>query len=180
MRVETILASLRKLKREVDAHLALEVMLLHSEDSQITNVKGTPFRNLTKAILNLEPDQVQLEIPYRPPSESFVKQPSRKQLELIFSELSRTLGEDRLWVYSLHDQRGKIVTWRYTGSPERRIIELLKRRPCSAVDISKSLGIDLSITSELLNKMTEGGKVAMKISDDEQYYSYKENPLTGD
>ncbi len=173
MNIETAIQSIRKLRKEVKGTLALEVMLLRSEDGKITNVKGRPLRNLMDAILDVEPDQVQLEVPYRPPSESFVKPPSREKLKQIFDELSEALGEDRLLVYGLHDKRDRMATWFSHEALEREIVELLKRRPCSVIDISSSLGIDLSVAKRFLNKMTEEGIIAVRVWNGEEYYYYK-------
>lgn len=172
--IETIVDSIKKLRKEVKGAVALEVMLLRSEDAQITNVEGRPLRNLMGAILNLEPDHVQLEVPYRPPSESFVKPPPREKIKLIFDELSEALGENKLRVYGLHDKRSKMVTWLSHEALEREIVELLKRRPCRIIDVSASLGIELSATKSLLNKMTKKGVITIKVSDSEKYYCCKE------
>ena len=49
---------------------------------------------------------------------------------------AEALGENKLWVYVLHDRRGRSVTWLTHESIEKKTLELLKRRPCRVVDIS--------------------------------------------
>ena len=176
LKIETILDSIKKLRKEIKGALALEVMLLRSEDGRITNVDGRPLRNLTNAILSLEPDHVQLEVPYRPPSESFVKPPPQEKIKLIFNELSGILSEERLLVYGLHDKRGRRVTWLSHEALEREIAELLERRPCRSTEISTSLGIDPSATKKLLQAMTRKGILTVKVMDGEEYYSCEREP----
>lgn len=150
-----------------------QVVLMHSEDGKITNVEGKGLRSLLDAILDVEPDQVQLEVLYRPPSESFVKPPPREETKLVFDELSKTLGKDRLWVYGLRDKRGKSVTWLSHESLERGAVKLLKRRSCRVVDISASLGIDSSDARRLLRKLREKLFIVAETSKGEIYYSYR-------
>ncbi len=170
---ETIIDSIKRLKTEVRGTVALEVMLLRSEDGKITNVEGKHLRNLLDAILDVKPDLVQLEVPYRPPSESFVKSPSQEKVRLIVKELSEALGENRLWAYGLHDRRGKPVTWLTHVSLERETLNLLERRPCRVVDVSASLGIESSTAWDLLRRLEEKGLVVAEISKGERYYSHR-------
>jgi len=174
--LKTIVESIKKLKAESKGAVALEVMLLRSEDGKITNVDGHSLRNLMSAILSLEPDEVQLEVPYRSPSESFVKPPPQEQMKLISDDLSKALGADKLRVWGLHDKRGRMVKWLSHETLEREIVELLKRRPCSAIDVSVSLGTALSATKRQLRKMTKKDILTVETLHGEEYYSYQEEP----
>ena len=173
LNIETIVNSIKRLREEAKGTVALEVMLLRSEDERITNVEGKPLRNLLEAILDVDPDQVQLEVPYRPPSESFVKPPPREKIKLIFDEFSKALGEDKLWAYGLHDKRGISVNWFLHESIEREVVELLKRRPCRLVDISASLGIDLNTARSTIRRMKKRSLIVSKVSEGERYYFYR-------
>lgn len=173
LNVETIMNSIKRLREIVRGAVALEVMLLRSEDGRVTNVEGNRLRYLLDVIIDVEPDLVQLEAPYRPPSESFVKLPPQRRIKHIANELSKTLGKDKLWVYGLHDKRGKGVTWLSHESLEREVIALLKRRPCRVVDVSVSLGVDLSIAQNLLERLEERHLIVTETSKREMYYSYR-------
>ncbi len=173
MSTETIVDSIKELRKAVKGTVALEVMLLRSKDGRVTNVEGKPLTTLLEAILDVEPDQVQLEIPYRPPSESFVKPPPREKIELIFDKLSKVMGEDKLWVYGLHDKRGISVNWLLHKSLEREVVELLKRRPCRLVDVSASLGIDLNTARSTIRRLEKRSFIVSKMSEGERYYSYR-------
>jgi wyosine [tRNA(Phe)-imidazoG37] synthetase (radical SAM superfamily) len=172
MDVETIVDSIKKLKKAVKGTVALQVMLLRSEDGHVTNVDGMPLRKLLEAILDVKPDQVQLEMPYRPPSEGFVKPPPLEKIKPILDELSKTLGEDKLWVYGVHDKRGMIVNWLLHESIEREVVELLKRRPCRLEDVSASLGIDHHKTQNVIRRLEKRNLIISKVSKQEKYYSY--------
>lgn len=171
--LDTIVDSIKKVRREFEGALALEVMLLSTKNRQVTNVEGRPLKRLMEAILDVKPELVQLDVPYRPTSESFVRQPSRERVKVIYQELAEFLGEAMLWVYGLHDKRGKQVEWLSHISLEIEALDLLKRRPCRVVDISESLGIDLSVVSSILTKLVGKGSVLVKVSNEERYYSYR-------
>ncbi|MDH5634722.1 MAG: radical SAM protein [Candidatus Bathyarchaeota archaeon] len=171
LHIDRIVESIKRLKEVVRGTVALQVMLIHSRNGKITNVMGKSLRNLIEAILDVKPDQVQLEVPYRPPSESFVKPPSKEKVELIFNEVSGVLGEGRLWVYGLHDKREKGVTWLSHESLENEVIEMLKRRPCRVVDVSTSLGIDISTAQSLLRRLRKNQFIVAEMSEGEKYFS---------
>lgn len=171
--IETIVGSIKRLKSEIKGLLALEVMLLQTENGKVTNVKGKPLRNLIDAVLDVNPDIVQLEVPYRPPSESFVKPPPQSRIETVSRELSETLGKEKLWVYGQHDKRGKRVMWLRHESLEKEILALLERRPCRVVDISFSLGIDLFTAQRLLEAFEKNRQISTKVIKEEKFYLKK-------
>lgn len=171
--IETIVESIKKLKDVIEGLLALEVMLLQTENGKVTNIKGKPLRNLIDAVLDVNPDVVQLEVPYRPPSESFVKPPPKSRIETISKELSETLGKEKLWVYGQHDRRKRRVTWLRHESLEKEVLTLLERRPCRAVDISLSLGIDLFTAQRLLKTLEKNRQVIIRVIEEEKFYFKK-------
>jgi len=171
--IETIVGSIKRLKGEIKGLLALEVMLLQTENGKVTNIKGKPLKNLIGAVLDVNPDIVQLEVPYRPPSESFVKPPPQRRIEMVSKELSETLGKEKLWVYGQHDRRGKRVMWLRHGSLEKEVLALLERRPCRVVDISFSLGIDLFTAQRLLKALEKNRQVSTRVIKEEKFYFKK-------
>jgi len=172
MDIETIVDSIKELEKTVKGIMALEVMLLRSEDGHVTNVDGKPLRKLLDAILDVRPDQVQLEVPYRPTSEGFVRPPSIEKIKPIMNVLSETLGEDKLRVYGVHDKRGMPVNWLLHESIEREVLELLKRRPCRLVDVSISLGMDHHTAQKIIKRLEKKDLMISEVSNGERYYSY--------
>ena len=171
--IETIIDSIKKLRKEATGIVALEVMLLHTESKHISNIESEPLQSLLNAIVEINPDQVQLEVPYRPPSESYVKPPPQRKIKFIANKLSKALGEGKLLVYGLRDKRGRSVTWLSHGNLEEELIELLKRRPCRVNDVSASLGITSLMARRLLKKLGETRLVVTETSKGEKYYSYR-------
>jgi len=172
--IETIINSTKKMKEESEGRLALEVMLLESDRKTITNVDGVHLQRLLQAIIDIEPDLVQLLVPYRPPSEDYVRIPPSQKVKFISDKLTEALGEERLWVYGKHDRRGRAVRRITLESPEQEILKLLRRRPCRAIDVSSSLGIGLPDAVRLLKNLKQKHMVVSEILRGESYYVHKE------
>ena len=175
LNIKTVIGSIEKVKHTVKSTLALEVMLLRSADDRITNVEGKPLQALLDAIINVNPSQVQLEVPYRPPSEGFVEIPSQKEVELVFAGLAKHFEKSQLRVYGFYDEHGKGVRWLFHKSLEREAIELLERRPCSVVDVSKSLGISLLTATSLLERLVNENLVNVEVRKGKKYYLKRED-----
>ena len=170
LNVKAIIDSIAKLKREIKGRLALEVMLLQSENGRLTNVKGEHFKKLVDAIIEVDSDIVQLEIPYRPPSQRDIEPPSQGRLRKISRDLSEVLGEEKLWTYGIHDRRGGKVAWSRHKSVKEEVLNLLKRRPCRAADVSISLGLDPRTAEEVLRSLRKTCGLTAKIVNDEKFY----------
>ena len=168
--VKTIIDCIRQMKKESKGTLALETMLMESVDGRITNVKGKHLENLADAMSSIQPDLVQLEVPYRPPSESYVRQPTEEEVSFVSHRISQVLGEGRLWVYGIHDRRGEEVRWLECKSLEEDVMELLRRRPCSAIDVSTSFGIDVGSAKGILEGLEKTGKVGTVKVKEEKFY----------
>jgi wyosine [tRNA(Phe)-imidazoG37] synthetase (radical SAM superfamily) len=172
LNIKTIIRSIKKLKRSFNGILSLEVMLLATKNGEKGNVRGKPLKNLLDSIISVEPDLVQLEIPYRPTSESFVLQPSSETVKSISQKLGKRLGENKIWVYGIHDRRGRKVGWFEHRSLENDALDLLKRRPCRVQDISDSLGISSSDAKRLIKGLDEKNLINTKKIKGEQYYQH--------
>ncbi|KYH42831.1 MAG: Fe-S oxidoreductase [Candidatus Bathyarchaeota archaeon B63] len=170
LRISTLIDSIKKLRGEIKATLALQVMLLHSENGRVTNVKGEHLKKLINAIIEVQPDIVQLEVPYRPPSESYVRQPPRRDLREISQKLSEALGRGRLWIYGIHDRRRGNVMWLRHRSLEKEVLDLLGRRPCRITDIAFSLGIEISEARRILRMLEKKAEVKTRMVNNKEFY----------
>lgn len=93
----------------------------------------------------------------------------------MFEELAKHFEKKQLRVYGFYDKHGKDVKWLSHKSLEREIIELLERRPCRIVDVSKSLGISLSVATNLLKKFVSENLVAVEVREGKKYHYVREH-----
>jgi wyosine [tRNA(Phe)-imidazoG37] synthetase (radical SAM superfamily) len=167
--LEEIQNGIKQLHGEMKGILALEVMLLRGARG-LTNVDGPPRKALIDGILDVNPDLVQIYTPWRPSAVKTVKPVTNKTLVDFGRELGDCLGDDRLWVYGVHDAREKGVGWNTHHRLEKDLLGLLRRRPCRMSDIQLSLGLQLSTVTTILEKLQISGKVKKTMVDQDTFY----------
>ncbi len=175
LNIKKITESIKQIKRISSGKLALEVMLLHNTANNVSNIQGKPLQDLIDAIVDVDPHQVQLDVPYRPPSEKFVKIPSHEEVGLVTNELLKYFLKNQLRVFNFGHEFSKHVNWLSHTSLEDEVIELLKRRPCRIVDVSKSVGIDWLTAADLIKKLTKKNLVQTNIRKGEEFFFIREN-----
>lgn len=173
--IDRIIESIKQIKLTSSGKLALEVMLLHYTINNTSNIQGKPLQDLIDAIVDIDPNQVQLEVPYRPPSENSVKIPSQEEVESVKSELLKHFSESQLQVFNFNHEFGEDVNWFSHTSLEEEVIELLKRRPCRVVDVSKSIGIDWLTASDLIKKLMKENLVQANIRKGKEFFFIRES-----
>jgi wyosine [tRNA(Phe)-imidazoG37] synthetase (radical SAM superfamily) len=139
-RHKQLMKSIRQLRQQTQATIALEVMLLETA-SGISNLVGQSKEQLQERIKELASfvDLVQLYTPWRPPVNPSVKPVDVKRLKNFASELSEIIDHSKLWIYGVHDARGKKAKWDLHSEFQEDIIAMLQRRPCRLCDLSLSL-----------------------------------------
>jgi len=155
---QSIREGIKKLGKEVEGILALEIMLLRGPRG-LTNIDGNPKKTLIESILEIDPDLVQIYTPWRPAALQSVTPLSVNRLREFASELEDHFDKEKVWIYGVHDAREKEVKWKVHNILEQEILELLSRRPCRIPDISISLGILPSIAASALVKLQKSGNV---------------------
>ncbi|MHA1768680.1 MAG: radical SAM protein [Candidatus Thorarchaeota archaeon] len=164
-----IVDSLKHLHRHVSGLLALEVMLLRGPRG-MSNVEGTPRKMLMERILEIRPEIVQVYTPWRPTANPGILPVSDAELRDFGNDLGQHLSQDRIWVYGVHDARGRSVVWKRHRDLETEVVELLERRPCRAIDVAASLGMPVSSAVRTLRSLTEKSIVIRRLRDGHPFY----------
>jgi wyosine [tRNA(Phe)-imidazoG37] synthetase (radical SAM superfamily) len=172
-RLETIKESIKKIRDEMSGKLMTQTMFLRTAYG-FTNCKGDDFNNLMKVLIDVEPDVIQIDTPYRPSGERFVKPAPVEELKGIAERFRDYLGEkgarSRLWVFGIHDKRGKRASWRMHRSISVEILELLKRRPCRVFDIADSLAIPYGEAFGNVEELLHKDLIQERKSNGEKYF----------
>jgi wyosine [tRNA(Phe)-imidazoG37] synthetase (radical SAM superfamily) len=130
--VDLMVEGLKLLRKEFRGQIWLEVMIVKNINDSMDELK-----KIAAAIHDINPDRVQINSVFRPAAERSIEPALLETLELakvLFGEKSEIIEEFR-------SDRHNAVVDDIKGS----IIQLIKRRPCSAGDISNSLGIHESV-----------------------------------
>ena len=117
---------------------------------------------LHEVIREINPDKIELNTLDRPPAEDSVFSVGREELERI----KRFFGEKaEIITGSLpEDARGSIA------DREKRVCNLVKRRPCTFDEISLTLGIPKMALIDLIESLKNEGKVSQRLHNNQVYY----------
>jgi wyosine [tRNA(Phe)-imidazoG37] synthetase (radical SAM superfamily) len=167
---------IKQLHADMKGTLALEVMLLTGSKG-LSNVVGSSRKSLIEGIIDVNPDIVQIYTPWRPSAVQSIRPVSEKVILEFGREIEDHFGPEALWIYGIHDARGKDVNWKTHHTLEREILELLKRRPCEISDITTSLGSVTSIVTSVLDNLQHEGIVKTSRVENKLFYTISETLL---
>lgn len=143
---QRIISGLVELRREYPGKIWLEVFIVPG-----LNDAKSELQLLKDAIQKINPDKVQLNTLDRPGTESWVMSAKKEELEGISSYLGNTE------IATKFASRMKIAS--FSRSIEEKILSTLKRRPCTAEDLPKILGLHLDEIIKYLQMFLESGKI---------------------
>jgi len=170
-RHKKLMKSIRQLRQQTQATIALEVMLLETV-SGISNLEGQSKVQLQERIKELASfvDLVQLYTPWRPPVNPSVKPVDVKRLKNFASELSEIIDNSKLWIYGVHDARGKTAKWDLHSEFLEDIIAMLQRRPCRLCDLALSLDTPIPRILRHIRQLLQDKIIITKEHLGETYY----------
>jgi wyosine [tRNA(Phe)-imidazoG37] synthetase (radical SAM superfamily) len=144
--VELMVEGLKLLRKEFRGQIWLEVMIVKNINDSIDELK-----KIADALHDINPDRVQINSVFRPAAERAIEPALMETLELakvLFGEKAEIIEEFR-------SDRHNAVVDDIKGS----IVQLIKRRPCTAGDISKSLGIHESVLASHLEILLQEQRI---------------------
>ena len=120
---------------------------------------------MKQAVGRIRPNRIHLNTVVRPPSEKWAVPLNQKEMEEI-----RAFFGDKASVISEFDRHPPIVSER---DVKQEILEILKRRPLSASDLSKGMGISKDELDNYINPLIEEGKIQSRPFGGSIYYEMK-------
>lgn len=157
LRIEEIVLGLIQFRKQYRGQIWLEILFCRGVNDGKEEVE-----KLKEVIERVVPDRIQINTSVRPPAENFVFPLTLKQLENI----KEKLGNKAEVVSEFTDLMGD----RFDSDKDDEIIQLLQRRPCTAEDISKALGLHLDEVVKYLGKLMKEGKVQYRMHEHRCYY----------
>jgi wyosine [tRNA(Phe)-imidazoG37] synthetase (radical SAM superfamily) len=154
--LELLLQGLSDFRREYPGQIWLEVLLLKG-----LNDAATELAALSRVLKGLAPDKVQLNTAVRPGVEAWARALNREELAAAAAALG---------------PRVEIIA-SFNGSPppspagrDADFMEMLARRPMTAADLARALGLPLKQVQERLQHLCETGQVAGQPYCDQEFY----------
>jgi len=166
---ERIVKSIKELKANLTGKLMTQTMFLRTT-SGFSNCEGEALEGIVDTISKIDPDVVQIDTPYRPSAEKFVRHVDIDELSGIAEKFQKNFSKSRLWIFGIHDMRGKKVTWRERESIKEDILRLVRRRPCRAVDIADSLDLSYREVVQTVSELLDKKLLSKRISDGDKYF----------
>lgn len=160
--------SLTRLKGSLQGKLMTQTMFLRTTFG-FTNATGETLEHIVQAVARIDPDVVQIDTPYRPGGERFVRHLDIEGLTAVAERFEENFSKERIWVFGIHDRRGRNVSWRGHKSIRQDMLELIRRRPCRVVDLADSLGLSYQETLVHVATLLKKGVVLEKESDADTY-----------
>ena len=149
---EKVLEGLEALRREVDVEMWLEVFIIegvNTGDKQVENIK--------RAVDRINPDRIQLNTAVRPPAEADVRPATRETMEKIRSILGPRCEIIAEVAPVEEDEQG--------GGAEEQVMEMLRRRPCTADDVASGLSMPKCEAIKYLERLRRAGRVSGRKDD---------------
>ena len=146
--VEEYIRGLAAFRKEFHGEIWLEVFILPGFNDDQENLLS-----LRKAIPAIQPDRIQLNTLDRPGVISGLRAATRDELEKISASLSPWNVE----IVAPAGERHRIAAYR--SDTESAILETISRRPCTADDIAKILGIHMNEVNKYLGVLEKDGKI---------------------
>jgi wyosine [tRNA(Phe)-imidazoG37] synthetase (radical SAM superfamily) len=160
LNLEEILGGLAQFRKEFRNQIWLEVLLCRGVNDDHGEVE-----RIKEAVDRIEPDRLQLNTCVRPPAEEFAFPLTAEELHETAERLGRGTEIISECAASLGD--------RFDPNIDAEIVELVKRRPCTADDISKALRLHPGAVKKQLASLEKRGVIHFCVYQHACYYEHK-------
>lgn len=171
--LEMIIDGIARFSHEFAGEVWLEILLVENINDTDEDIAA-----LKNAIERIRPTRVQLNTVARPPYESFAKPLTRKRMEAIREAIEKgyegpvdiLAGTKETEETDKGQGRDGPVENLPLEQAESEIIEMVLRRPCTALDIAGTLHLETERAAEILDKMVSRGDLFIKIHGGKKYF----------
>lgn len=161
--IDTCIRGLVDFRKEFKGTMWLEIFILpgyNDGDAELTALK--------KAILQIQPDSIQLNTLDRPGTVSNLRGATRKELQRV----SDYWDLDNVEIIAAAPKRKQMQTYR--SDIETAIVETIVRRPCTLDDLTKILGKHVNEVNKYLDVLEAEGKIETVEQERGFFYQVKE------
>jgi wyosine [tRNA(Phe)-imidazoG37] synthetase (radical SAM superfamily) len=155
----SLLEGLRVFRREYQGRILLEVMLLKG-----VNDSDEELTLLRRALMKIAPDKIQLNTAVRPVVEAAARPLDRAEMEAAAAHLKGPV--EVIASFS----RGDITE---IPCQDEDFVEMLSRRPMTAADMAKALGLPLVQVVARLKRLQDSGRISHDRYHDQEFYRHQ-------
>ncbi len=162
LRIDKIIDGLGAFSQEFKGKIWLEIMIVKGINDSPQEIK-----RMAEVIEKIKLDKIQLNTVVRPPAEEFVQPVSLENLKKI----RRSLGEKCEIIAGFKRPSQEICS----EDIEKGILTMLKRRPVTLLDISRSSGIHQNEAIKYLNILEKEDQIFTKFYKGKRYYCARDS-----
>lgn len=155
--LEAIVEGIGAFRREYGGQLHLEVVLVSNLNDPSDQVK-----KIAQAIELISPDQIELNTVVRPPAVSGFSGLNREEMQkastLFPKEKVRIIGQFQTAGCTAKD-----------SALEERVLELVRRRPCTVAEMAACLGVEMEQLTGTLNRLLDGNRLVRYLFNEREY-----------
>lgn len=159
LNVNMIIEGLCEFARDFKGKIWLEILIVKDINDDLSELK-----HIADIIRDINIDKIQLNTVVRPPAENFASPITSDEMDQIAS-----LFDDRVEIIADFDKLPKAMS-QNEKSIEDRIVDLVKRRPCTVDDISSSLGLHKIEVIKHLDHLLKAGSIDQTTLNNKVYY----------
>jgi len=157
LRIEEIILGLIQFRNQYRGEIWLKILFCRG-----VNDGNEEIDKFKKVIENIQPDKIQLNTPVRPSAEDFAFPLTPTKLE----QIRKRLGDKAEIISEFADSLGGGLDF----LKDVEILNLIKRRPCTAEDISRVLGLRIDEVVKHLDHLTKTGAIRYRMYQQCCYY----------
>jgi len=163
LKIEEIISGLIRFRNRYRGEIWLEIVFCRG-----VNDGNEEVDRFKKVIEKIQPNRVQLNTPFRPPTEDFAFPLTSTKLEQIRKKLG---GKAEI----ISEFAAPLVGGGLDSVKDVEIINLVKRRSCTVEDISRALGLRMDEVVKHLDYLIKKGAIRYRMYEHRCYY---ENALS--
>jgi wyosine [tRNA(Phe)-imidazoG37] synthetase (radical SAM superfamily) len=161
---EMMAEGIKSFKKQFSGEVWLEVMIVKG-----VNDSRSELERIEKKISEIGPDRIQINSVFRPPAEKGIAPVDKERLEFalqLFGDKAEIIGE--------FHKKAKIST---QDNIHETILQLIKRRPCSIPQISKSLGTNEAVVKKQIRIMLNQRWIEAVMYEGQKFYKKRGKAL---
>ncbi|WOF16140.1 radical SAM protein [Methanoplanus sp. FWC-SCC4] len=163
LKIDAIIDGIAKFRTNFSGKMWLEIFLVPG-----INDKEEEIEALNRAILKINPDKVQVNILDRPGTVDWIRRPDDDELKNFASKILHSNVE----ITGKPADRDTIAS--FSGDIKQKILETIKRRPCTPDDLSKILGLHQNEINKYLGYLVENNEIVESAEERGIFYKVKQ------
>jgi wyosine [tRNA(Phe)-imidazoG37] synthetase (radical SAM superfamily) len=153
-----IIEGLAAFAEEFGGEIWLEILLAEGVNDSEEDISA-----LVAAVELIGPDRVQLNTVVRPPAESWVRPVPEERMK----EIAGRFKDCRVEIIADYSGRAAV---RPARPEKQKVLEMLKRRPCTQTDIREATGLGGEDVDRLLSELAAASLIRETMHDGRKYY----------